>query len=57
MNHLRKKYHLNIDVKKCGYNFAKCTHLWIIEGFDIQSWQKQGRCKKTWNEITETQHS
>jgi hypothetical protein len=25
MNHLKKKIHLNVDVKKCGSNFAKCT--------------------------------
>jgi len=25
MNHLRKKNHLNVDVKKHGSNFAKCT--------------------------------
>jgi hypothetical protein len=25
MNYLRKKNHLNVDVKKCGFNFAKCT--------------------------------
>jgi hypothetical protein len=25
MNHLKKKDHLNVDVKKCGSNFAKCA--------------------------------
>jgi len=51
MNHLRKKHHLNVDLKKCGSNFAKCMHLWIIEGFDIQSWQKTRRVQKNmkWN--------
>jgi hypothetical protein len=25
MNRLKKKNHLNVDVKKCGSNFAKCA--------------------------------
>jgi hypothetical protein len=25
MSPLRKKHHLNVDVKKCGSHFAKCT--------------------------------
>jgi hypothetical protein len=25
MSRLRKKHHLNVDVRKCGSNFAKCT--------------------------------
>jgi hypothetical protein len=25
MSHLRKKHHLNVDVRKRGSNFAKCT--------------------------------
>jgi hypothetical protein len=25
MSRLRGKHHLNVDVRKCGSNFAKCT--------------------------------